>query len=285
MPKPNSKHRKKPAAATVPATPNTPPPRKILFALTAYSGELHVNTMTSIAQASVEAAAQGWQTDMMVRTLDSIISRARNVLASTFHASDATDLLFIDCDVAWDPGVFTRLMSHDVDLVGGVYPSRGDSTVPGMQDFVVKTLPGEFILQPNGLAEVDGVGTGFMRITRNCMNRMVEVHRDRWFYDKTAPNGMKIYSLFDFQLDIVGRQMFSEDYVFCRRWRETGGKVWADCELVMHHTGEKTFTGHCGAYLRAKTKAENLMRFPATLGPARIAEMTKQAIADTGVKL
>ncbi len=282
---PKSKHRKKKAAAaSVPATAASAPQRNILFAIPTYSGDIHVNTMTAIANASVEAAAQGWRTDMTVRSLDSIISRARYDLFSIFLAKpEATDLFFVDADVAWHPGAFTRLMSHDVDLVGGVYPSRGDPTGPHAQDFVIKPHPGELFIQPNGLIDVEGVGTGFMRVTRKCAERMVEVNNNRWFYDRTA-QGLKIYSLFEFELDIVGRQMFSEDYVFCRRWRETGGKVWADAELTLLHTGEKTFAGHFGNYLRTQHKAAMLQQYPATLGPARIADMTKEALAEMGIK-
>lgn len=278
---PKSKHRKKPAPAPVPAQA-TDQQRRILFAIPSYSGKIHLTTQTAIANASVEAAAKGWATDMTTRTLDSIISRARNVLASIFWQSNATDLLFVDADVAWNPGDFTRLMSHNEDLVGGVYPTRGN--VNGEPQFVIKPLDGQLLIDGRGLAKVDGVATGFLRITRKCMQRMVEVHNDRWFHDQTAP-GIKIYSLFDFQFDPIGRQMFSEDYVFCRRWRETGGTAWADCELMMHHTGEQTFSGRFGDYLRQKYKATQLMSFPATLGPARIAEMTKEAITAAGVKL
>lgn len=275
---PKSKHRKKPTpSAPVPAVPTAAPQRKILFAIPTYTGRIHANTFTAISQASVEAAERGWQTDLTMRSLDSIISRARNVLVSIFYAKkDFTDLLFIDADVACNPGDFARLMSHDVELVGGVYPTRGE--VNGQPEFVIKPLDGQlFIDKATGLAKVEGIATGFMRITRACIDRMVEVHNNRWHYDQTAP-GVKIYSLFDFEFDVIGRQMYSEDYIFCRRWREAGGTVWADCELMMHHVGEKMYSGRLGDYLRQRHAMETLMANPATLGPARIAEMVRQAV-------
>jgi hypothetical protein len=273
---PKSKHRKKPAAATAPAQP-IDNQRRILFAIPTYSGKIAMNAQTAISRASIEAQAKGWLTDMTVRSQDSIISRARNVLASIFYQSNATDLLFWDADVACSPGDFTRLMSHDVDLVGGVYPTRGE--VNGEPEFVVKPLAGQLIIEPNGLAQVEGVATGFLRITKQCMKKMVDAHDNRWFQDQTAP-GVKIYSLFEFEFDVIGRQMFSEDYIFCRRWREQGGIAWADCELMMHHMGEKMFSGRLGDYLRQNYKAKTLAANPATLGPARIAAMTKETLAE-----
>ena len=274
---PKSKHRKKkPAAPTAPAQP-VDAQRRILFAIPTYSGKISMNTQTAIARASIEAAERGWLTDMTVRSQDSIISRARNVLASIFYQSNATDLLFWDADVACNPGDFARLMSHDVELVGGVYPTRGE--VNGQPEFVVKPINNELIIDSRGLAQVEGVATGFMRITRSCMKKMVDAHDNRWFADQTAP-GVKIYSLFEFEFDVIGRQMYSEDYIFCRRWREQGGIAWADCELMMHHMGEKMFSGRFGDYLRQNYKAKMLAANPATLGPARIAAMVKETLAE-----
>ncbi len=40
------------------------------------------------------------------------------------------------------------------------------------------------------------------------------------------------------------RTYLSEDYAFCRRWRDLGGRIWLDTEGVLTHTGTIDFTGH-----------------------------------------
>jgi hypothetical protein len=43
-----------------------------------------------------------------------------------------------------------------------------------------------------------------------------------------------------------------EDYAFCRRWTDMGGKVWVNPEIKMGHVGYKTFQGHLGDWLRSR---------------------------------
>ena len=35
----------------------------------------------------------------------------------------------------------------------------------------------------------------------------------------------------------------SEDYAFCRRWRDLGGEVWLDTQGVLVHVGPSDFQG------------------------------------------
>jgi hypothetical protein len=38
-------------------------------------------------------------------------------------------------------------------------------------------------------------------------------------------------------------EYLSEDYAFCRRWRDLGGEVWADIENPLTHVGHATYSG------------------------------------------
>ena len=35
----------------------------------------------------------------------------------------------------------------------------------------------------------------------------------------------------------------SEDYAFCRRWRDLGGDIWADFEARLTHVGHTAYSG------------------------------------------
>lgn len=234
-----------------PATPETPlPARKIMIGIPCGAG-LDYATSVSCANAANEAAALGWQTVQMVRQRDSILVRARDVIVSAFYASDCTDLLFVDSDIAWDPGTFTRLMQHPVEMIGGVYRARGEPP-----NYVCAPLPeGLNVEYPSGRAEVRGVGTGFLRITRAAVDRLIKaLPEDHWYFDEHTAPGLKIWHLFDFTFDATqdpGMRLRSEDYVFCDRFRAAGGKVYVDVDLTLHHLGDATYTGHFGNWLRS----------------------------------
>ena len=76
---------------------------------------------------------------------------------------------------------------------------------------------------------------------------MVEQYPDSEFYVENAP-GEKAWALFaDYR---IGRHKMGEDYAFCRRWTDMGGKVLIDPEISMGHVGYKTFHGHIGNWLK-----------------------------------
>lgn len=208
-----------------------------------------------------ECGERGWEAAIMYRSHDSMITRARDVLFSMFLETDCTDLFFIDDDIGCRPGSFARLMEHPVDVVGGAYRGRKDP-----EEYAIRPLPsGIMQFDPETkLMEVEAVATGFLRITRAAAEQVAAADPDAWYTDSTAPAGLKIRSVFDNYLDREKHQKWSEDYFFCRRYRETGGKVWVDPVLELDHTGTKTFTGCLFDYLK-RMRAEQERNRPMTL--------------------
>jgi hypothetical protein len=45
----------------------------------------------------------------------------------------------------------------------------------------------------------------------------------------------------------------SEDYTFCRRWQQIGGKIWIDPKTKLTHIGSYTFNGNIGDLLNWKS--------------------------------
>lgn len=286
----------------------TVPLKHPMIAAPIYGGKIDVPLFHSLAAASNECQQHGWTTPyVMFRTLDSVITRARNACVAHFlQQTDCTDLLFVDGDISWDSGCFARLLSHDVDLVAGVYRSRGEPEIP-----IARPLDNEAVIDPvTGLMELAGVGTGLFRISRRCAEMMVAAYGYRWYEDPATAPGLKIPCLFDFVYEphdygkvlaearaaffkwVRGREFvdglpigdgldelllsiirgetadgrgidstpggtyFSEDYTFCRRWRALGGKVFADPQLTVHHTGEKLYSFRLISYLNREYRKQ-----------------------------
>jgi hypothetical protein len=51
------------------------------------------------------------------------------------------------------------------------------------------------------------------------------------------------WRFFDTMVDPDSGRYLSEDYAFCRRWRDIGGKVYADLDSQLLHVGQHLFRG------------------------------------------
>src|ERR1700687_4445217 len=55
---------------------------------------------------------------------DSLVPRARNRLAAHFLESKATDILFVDSDITFNPEDALSLLQFDEPVVGGIYSRK-----------------------------------------------------------------------------------------------------------------------------------------------------------------
>lgn len=229
--------------------------RRIYIAVPTRTGEVKYETMRAVIKGMTELANAG-----MVATLgESLecfapISIARNLAIARFLATDYTDLFFVDDDVAWSDGSMVRMVNHPVDLVAGAYPRRyPDISFPVQWD---DSKPEVWADPATGLIEVNGVATGFMRVTREGLLRMVEHYKSETYGQFSSPAGT-VHRLFDFSLvPGLGQtvdEVHSEDFTFCDRWRKAGGRVWVDPHITFMHLGVAAFSGNVGQWLRDRS--------------------------------
>ena len=56
---------------------------------------------------------------------DSLVSRARNnLIAKSMNDLNMTHILFIDNDITWNPIDIVKMLLHDKDVIGGIYPLK-----------------------------------------------------------------------------------------------------------------------------------------------------------------
>lgn len=186
----------------------------------------------------------GWGLTIFRWVGDSLIAHARNVCLGKFLESECTEILFLDSDVSCGPGVFTRMMTHRVDMVAGVYRVKLDE-----ERYPVMPLPEAELREDarTGLMEVACVPFGFVRMTRELVEAYVAKDPDAYFETHLAP-GLKVPFLFN--TEVIDHIFWGEDFYFCRRLREHGWRIFVDHELVLHHSGYgKRFTGCLGEFI------------------------------------
>ena len=216
--------------------------RHVVLAIPAYSGTIHLGTMRSIVGDMTTLMKRGDRVSVDDESDNTDIADARATMVAKFLEGDGDELVFVDNDVIWEAGALVRLLDHPVELVAGLYRKRVDPVSYPVRWIVSRPE----LRAENGLLEVAGVPGGFTRCSRSMLEQMVRAYADLT-YDR---RGRAIVGLFDAYR--IGRAKLSEDFSFCQRWRDIGGKVWIDPEIRMTHVGLHGFTGHLGEWLRGR---------------------------------
>lgn len=214
-------------------------PRRVFLAVPSY-GSLSGLTAFSLFRSHVDLQAAGFDVELAMLMGDCHVDDARNRLVRDFLASDCQDLVFIDADVGFQTADLICLLNHDRDVVGGAYPKKAD-----IEQYPVWMTDGPMWSDADGLLEVVGIGTGFLRIRRKVLEAMAAVAAEY-----TDPSGDQVREVF--RREIIDGVRNSGDIAFCRRWRAMGGKVFVDPSFYLEHRGEKTWAGTLAAHLRKK---------------------------------
>lgn len=196
-------------------------------------------------------------------TLNLDLVRARSRIVRMFLETDATDLLMWDSDVVpRDMNVIHAMVASEKDVIALPYPRKTihweviadnvrdeqEQAIHGRQsgselegyglDWPLRILDQK---HENGIAKVSEVGLGFTLIRRHVLEKMVK-HYDGalGFTDHIEGRGFHTVALF--QLWLKDGDLLSEDYSFCRRWRDIGGDVHVLIDPA-RHIGTYAFGG------------------------------------------
>lgn len=234
----------------------------LMIGLPCYGGVLYDGLLHGMLDLQRACDARGIPLARVTVRNESLVQRARNRCMAEFLASPQfSHLLFIDADIGFRADAVLRLLAHDKPLVGGLYRRKQMDQA----DYVWNRLPAaQEKREPSGLISCAAIGTGFMMIRRDVPEAMIRASMRRpsllrrMMGDRQAtsplrylvagadgePGGWRDYTftLFDCWTDESGNYL-SEDYAFCRRWRDLGGDVWADPAIMLDHIGTATFAG------------------------------------------
>ena len=107
----------------------------------------------------------------------------------------------------------------------------------------------------DGFVEVAEAPTGFMCIKRQVLYDMMKRYPKLNYVPDGPPNHPQAHLhwlFFDCMVDPDSGRYLSEDYAFCRRWRDIGGKVFVDVDTPLQHLGQMAYHGNLFESLRAQ---------------------------------
>ncbi len=258
---------------------------KIMIATPCYTGQCYMGYALSLVKTYTFFSFHK-QVKLLHKFIsyDCSIPRARNTFVATMLSDPTiTHLLFIDADMKWEPEDIGKLIMAKKPIIGAAIPKKNynwdrlrqpqvrqlimDDTLSAEEfqklikmylvDYAVNL--GETRQAVDGIIEADTIGTAFLLIERNVLEKMCAAFGQRKI--SKSPTEMPeqdrpyFYSLFD-QENREGEYL-SSDYCFCRLWQSIGGKVYADLSINLGHQGSEEYEGNLVSISKTSAKYKN----------------------------
>ena len=144
-------------------------------------------------------------------------AKNRNLMIRTAMEHDCTHVMFLDDDMTFPPDTIKRLLSHDKDIVGGLYLLRNYPHFPVMFDewFADGRCKYKFLTPAvKGLVPVVNMGLGCVLIKMEVFKKM----EDPWI-----------------TLGQIKAEDWSDDIHFFNKARQAGFEMFVDTDLQCGH--------------------------------------------------
>ena len=190
---------------------------------------------------------------------EALVTRARNSLVHDFLKSDCTHLLFVDADIDFNPREVFEMITSGQDVVCGIYPKkyinwqaafdtvrRGGSDEMGLFRSLdlCFTSQNPIRMGSKELVEVDRAATGMMCIKRSVFEKLADqvpsYKAGIRIFGSMEPED-EVKQFFDSSIDPETGLLESEDFHFCRIWKNAGGKIHVAPWVCLKHVGQYTF--------------------------------------------
>jgi hypothetical protein len=141
----------------------------VLIGLPCYGGNLHADTLHSIL--GIEAAKDANLLDYSVMTVtnESLITRGRNTILSTFYENkEFTHLFFVDSDLGFPKETLPLLLKTEEDVIGVPVPLKGFN-----QNNLVYNIGNVYSIEDN-LLDLEHIGTALFMLSRKAVEDLVK---------------------------------------------------------------------------------------------------------------
>lgn len=230
-----------PTLQTWAAKPPSPHKGKVVFAIPTLK-QPYQQTLDSLRASLPLLQDAGWQDAMVTEIGNPYISGARSAMLRKALDAKADVIVFIDHDVSWQPEDLLKLVETKGDVVAGIYRFKEDE-VKYMG--VLDDVDGVPIVREDGCIKATRVPAGFLKVTRNAVNRFMDAYPHLVYGEACNP------SVDLFNHGAHKGKWWGEDYAFSRNWIDAGGEIWIIPNVsIDHHTTEKAYEGNYHTFLR-----------------------------------
>lgn len=235
---------------------------RILISLPLYGGLLYYRCESSLSRLQRWCSEQGVHISKQTISNESLLPRARNMgIARVLSNKEYfTHILFLDGDMGFEPYRLGRLLQFDKEFVGCPGPAKhihweyapeamidGKDLEHSTLRYAVNFIPRGKHEMTDGFMEVHDFGCCFCLVKTEAILKMVEWYPESkcnnmaWINGKPG-DSTNDYALFDTYVDVEGRYLEC-DHAFMARYRDKGGKVYADMTSDLLHSGMHHFKG------------------------------------------
>lgn len=168
-------------------------------------------------------------------------ARATMLRKALDHKADV--IVFIDHDLSWEPKALVSLIKAKGDVVAGLYRFKYDDKIEymGVLDDDKNGFPQ---VREDGCIKADRVPAGFLKVTRNAVNRFMKAYPELVYGEVSNP------SVDLFNHGAHKGAWWGEDYAFCRNWKDLGGEIWIVPDMnLTHHSSDKEYPGNYHEFL------------------------------------
>jgi len=218
--------------------------KRVLIATPAYQGLVGTQYVNSLIASLSALRAAGAEVAYAIYANSGSVPRTRNQAVASMMSGGFTDLVFVDADMGWRAEDLCRLLAYDTSIVGATYPARTD-----VHPRWIVVWPEEVKQHETGLLTARRLGTGFLRVRRDVIEKLEELHPELKYdapHAKTKEEKEHLFAFFDYHLvehEDGSRGHLSEDYYFCDLVTDAGFTIWVDPDIYMEHIGTKKFVG------------------------------------------
>ena len=206
--------------------------------------------LNSIEAAVPELERNGYEHYMVSEVGNPYISGARAAMLRKALDVKADVIVFLDHDLSFGPDDLIKLIETEGDYVVGTYRFKREPEEYMGQ--LLSNSAGTPIVREDGAIDTFCAPAGFMKITPNTVNKLIEHYPELCYGDRYAPK-------FDFfNHGAFNYVWYGEDYAACRRWLAIGEKIWTIPNLnISHHTPEQEFKGNLHEFLLKQPGGSN----------------------------
>ena len=190
----------------------------------------------------------------------------RNLCVGAFMESGMSHLLFVDSDIDFQSTTIMKMLDLDKDVIACPYPLKSvqweklyqlikNNEIKSAQELATRAYTYPMRVQDekninfsNGIMEVSNVPTGCLLIKRTVIEKMIQAYPQLRIDQPQIINGVDVnkpyvYNFFDTLFDEKKHKYFGEDFAFCKRWTDIGGKCYAYVMDYITHVGEHQYCG------------------------------------------